>query len=127
MQFEKLDVWKRASRLACDIYKVTKDCKDFGFKDQVTRSAVSIPSNIAEGIERETANDESRFLYYAKGSAGELVTQLYIGIEIGFIAKDEGLKLVAETKEVAAMIAALIKRRKGFVKELEPDYDIGSS
>jgi four helix bundle protein len=127
MQFEKLDVWKRASRLACDVYQVTKNCKDFGFKDQVTRSAVSIPSNIAEGIERETANDESRFLYYAKGSAGELVTQLYIGIEIGFIAKDEGLKLVAETKEVAAMIAALIKRRKGFVKELEPDYDIGSS
>lgn len=44
MQFEKLDVWKRASRLACDIYKVTKDCKDYGFKDQVTRSAVSVPS-----------------------------------------------------------------------------------
>ena len=50
MQFEKLDVWKRASRLACDIYKATKDCKDYGFKDQVTRSAVSIPSNIADKI-----------------------------------------------------------------------------
>ena len=127
MQFEKLDVWKRASRLACDVYQVTKNCKDFGFKDQVTRSAVSIPSNIAEGLERGSANDESRFLYYAKGSAGELVTQLYIGIEIGFIAKDEGLKLVAETKEVAAMIAALIKRRKGFVKEQGPNYDTGST
>jgi four helix bundle protein len=127
MQFEKLDVWKRASRLACDIYKVTKGCKDYGFKDQLTRSAVSIPSNIAEGLERGSANDKSRFLYYAKGSAGELVTQLYIGIEIGFIAKDEGLKLVAETKEVAAMIAALIKRRKGFVKEQGPNYDTGST
>ncbi len=66
MQFEKLDVWKRASRLACDIYKVTKDCKDYGFKDQVTRSAVSVPSNIAEGIERETVNDESKFFIMLK-------------------------------------------------------------
>jgi len=127
MQFEKLDVWKRASRLACDIYKVTKDCKDYGFKDQVTRSGVSIPSNIAEGLERGSANDESRFLYYAKGSAGELVTQLYIGIEIGFIEKEYGLKLISEVKEVAAMIAALIKRRKGFVKEQEPNYNTVSS
>lgn len=127
MQFEKLDVWKRASRLACDIYKVTKDCKDYGFKDQVIRSAVSVPSNIAEGLERETVNDECRFLYYAKGSAGELVTQLYIGIEIDFIEKEYGLKLISEAKEVAAMIAALIKHRKGFVKEQESNYDIGSS
>ncbi|WP_257324815.1 four helix bundle protein [Pseudoalteromonas rhizosphaerae] len=127
MQFEKQDVWKRASRLACDTYKAIANCKDFGFKDQVTRSALSIPSNIAEGVERETLNDESRFLYYVKSSAGELVTQLYIGIEIGFIDKEHGLKLISEAKEVAAMIAALIKRRKGFVKEQEPDYDIGSS
>lgn len=105
MQFEKLDVWKRASRLAFDIYKVTKDCKDYGFKDQVTRSAVSVSSNIAEGIERETVNDESKFLYYAEGSAGELVTKLYIGAEIGFIEKEHELKLVSESKEVAAMIA----------------------
>jgi four helix bundle protein len=93
----------------------------------LTRSAVSVPSNIAEGLERETVNDESRFLYYAKGSAGELVTQLYIGIEIGFINKEYGLKLISEAKEVAAMIASLIKRRKGFVKEQESNYDIGSS
>ena len=106
---------------------MTKDCKDYGFKDQVTRSAVSVPSNIAEGIERETVNDESKFLYYAKGSAGELVTQLYIGIEIGFIEKEHGLKLVPEAKEVAAMIALLIKRRKGFVKERESIYGVGSS
>ena len=50
MKFEQLDVWKRASRLACDIYKATAKCKDYGFKDQVTRSAISIPSNIADKI-----------------------------------------------------------------------------
>ena len=50
MKFEQLDVWKRASRLACSIYKLTKDCKDFGFKDQITRAGLSIPSNIADKI-----------------------------------------------------------------------------
>ena len=113
MQFEQLDVWKRASRLACDTYKALANCKDYGFKDQVTRSAVSIPSNIAEGMERDSQAEQARFLYYAKGSAGELVTQVYIGIQIGLIKKESGLKLVTESKEVASMIAALIKIRKG--------------
>ena len=48
MKFEQLDVWKRASRLACEIYKQMANCKDYGFKDQLTRSALSIPSNIAD-------------------------------------------------------------------------------
>ncbi|NIZ07445.1 four helix bundle protein [Pseudoalteromonas sp. HF66] len=118
MKFEQMDVWKKSSRLACDIYKVMFVCKDYGFKDQITRAALSIPSNIAEGLERETENDEARFL----GSAGELVTQLYIGIEIKFIDKHVGLQLISEAKEVAAMIAALIKLRKGCVKESAIDY-----
>jgi len=125
MQFEQLDVWKRASRLTCDIYKLMSKCRDYGFKDQITRSALSIPSNIAEGLERETEKDEARFLYYAKGSAGELVTQIYIGIEINYIDKVTGIKLVCESKEIAAMIAALIKRRKGYVKEQASEYNIG--
>lgn len=98
--------------------------KDYGFKDQITRSALSIPSNIAEGLERETEKDEARFLYYAKGSAGELVTQIYIGIEINYINKAAGLKLVSESKEIASMIASLIKRRKGYVKEEKAEYSI---
>ncbi|WP_345779679.1 four helix bundle protein [Pseudoalteromonas sp. Isolate3] len=91
MKFEQMDVWKKSSRLACDVYKVMFVCKDYGFKGQITRAALSIPSNIAEGLERETCNDEARFLYYAKGSAGELITQLYIGIEIKFMDKHVGL------------------------------------
>jgi four helix bundle protein len=50
MKFEQLGVWKRASRLACNTYKAINKCKDFGFKDQVTRAAISIPSNIADKI-----------------------------------------------------------------------------
>nr|WP_039849500.1 four helix bundle protein [Grimontia indica] len=119
MDFEKLDVWKRSCRLSCDVYKQMDSCKNFGFKDQLT---ISIASNIAEGEERETANESARFLYIAKGSAGEAITQIYIGIEAGFIDKQIGLALIKEAKEISAMLGALIKRRKGSVREPSPEY-----
>ncbi|MDD1796043.1 four helix bundle protein [Enterovibrio sp. ZSDZ42] len=122
LDFEKLEVWKRSCRLSCEIYKEMDRCKNFGFKDQLTRSALSIASNIAEGEERETAKESARFLYIAKGSAGEAITQIYIGIEAGFLEKQKGLALIKETKEISAMLAALIKRRKGSVCEPNPEY-----
>jgi four helix bundle protein len=61
-------------------------------------------------------------LYYAKGSSGELLTQTYIGIDIGYIDKSEGAKIIAECKELSAMMAALIKMRKGFVREESEQY-----
>ena len=83
--FEDLEVWKRSARVSADIYKTLANLKDFGFKDQITRSGLSIPSNIAEGSERETDKERANFLNYAKGSAGELRTQIYIGMDIGYI------------------------------------------
>jgi S23 ribosomal protein. len=65
-------------------------CNDYGFKDQITRSGLSIPSNIAEGEEREYVKDQLRFLNIAKSSTAELITQIYIGIEIGYIEKRQG-------------------------------------
>jgi len=123
MNFEQLQVWQRSCRLSCKIYSLMKNCKDYGFKDQITRSSLSIPSNIAEGEERETAKESARFFYYAKGSAGELLTQIYIGVEIGYINKSESQNLIQETKEIAAMIASLIKIRKGYVSEEHATYD----
>lgn len=122
LNFEKLEVWKRSCRLSCDLYKLLDVCKNYGFKDQLTRSALSIASNIAEGEERETANESARFLYIAKGSAGEAITQLYIGIEAGFLDKQKGLALINEAKEISAMLASLIKIRKGYVREDSPKY-----
>ena len=75
-------------------------------------------------VERDSQADQARFLYYGKGSAGELVTQIYIGIEIGLIERELGLKLITESKEVASMLAALIKIRKSSIKELEPNYNL---
>ncbi|MGI2091611.1 four helix bundle protein [Shewanella oncorhynchi] len=122
MRFEQLDVWKRAYRLSCDVYKELKNCRDYGLRDQMTRAAVSIPSNIAEGEERESTAESARFLYFAKGSSGELITQIYIAIEIGVIDKQNGMTLIKEAKEISAMIASLIKIRKGSVREEFADY-----
>lgn len=109
MKFEDLDVWKRSARLSAEIYKNLAELKDYGFKDQITRSALSIPSNIAEGYERETNKETANFLNYAKGSAGELLTQIYIGMEIGYINKVTGKEWLKETEEIAKMIAGFRK------------------
>lgn len=96
MKFEDLDVWKRAARLSAELYNGLSNIQDFGFRDQVTRSGLSIPSNIAEGMERESQKDCIRFLYYAKGSCGELRTQIYIGMDTGYIDAGIGKKWIQE-------------------------------
>ena len=117
MNFEDLEVWKRAARLSSNLYKNLMDLRDYGFRDQITRAGLSIPSNIAEGFERESNRECVRFLLYAKGSCGELRTQIYIGIDIGYIPKEAGLLWIKETKEVSAMLGGLIKTRKTFTAD----------
>ena len=107
MKCEKLDVWKKSARLSADVYKYLKNLKDFGFKDQITRSALSIAINIAEGIEKESNKDKIRFLNISEGSIAELITQIYIGIEIGYIKKDIGLNWKNELDEISKMIKSL--------------------
>ena len=110
MAFEDLEVWKRSARLSVTLYQQTKALKDFGFRDQLTRSGLSVPSNIAEGFERDSDAEIARFLTIAKGSAGELRTQIQIGIEAGFLDRTEGLKWADEARQISRMLAALIKR-----------------
>ena len=110
--FEDLDVWKRSSRLTVEIYRILRECRDFGLKDQMTRSAVSIPSNIAEGAERVSPREYSRFLYIARGSAAELRTQLYIASKVGIINNTVANKLIIEVTEISAMIRGLAKSLK---------------
>lgn len=109
MRFEDLDVWKRSSRLSVLLYQHFADLKDYGFKDQITRSSLSIPGNIAEGIERVTIRVKRNFLNYSKGSCAELRTQIYIGMEIGYIPRDEGKAWAKETEEISSMLNGLMK------------------
>ena len=107
--FEELDVWKRAVELSAAIYRETKDLRDFGFRDQITRAGLSIPSNLAEGIERSTPADQCKFLDYARASCGEVRTQAIVGMKVGFISEEVGQTWSNETKQLAAMINGLIR------------------
>jgi len=110
--FEDLEVWKRGCRIAVKIYEILKDCRDYGLKDQMTRSAVSIPSNIAEGAERDSVAEYIRFLHIAKGSAAELRTQVYIAQQIAVINQNTKNELIEDLKITSSMLHALIKSLK---------------
>jgi four helix bundle protein len=108
-RFEELDVWKRSARLSAELYKALADLRDFGFRDQITRAGLSIPSNIAEGYERDSKKEIANFLNYAKGSAGELRTQIYIGMEANYIDSETGRRWIQEAEEISRMLHSLIR------------------
>ena len=105
--FEDLAVWQRGCRLTVDIFKNFANCKNFSFKDQIQRAALSIPSNIAEGSERGSSKDFAHFLNIAKGSCGELRTQLYIARKLELVTKPTFDTAVKESKELSAMLEGL--------------------
>lgn len=110
--FEDLHIWQEGMKLCDEIYTVLKKCRDYSLRDQMQRSAVSIPSNIAEGFELSTNRAFIRHLYIAKGSGGELRTQIYIAIRQGYIDQQKGSELVDLTKKLASMISNFITARK---------------
>jgi four helix bundle protein len=110
--FEELEVWQRACRLAVRVYEVLKDSKDYGLKDQMSRAAISIASNIAEGSERNSNAEFIRFLNIAKGSGAELRTQTYIACRIGVIGEEIQKELTVELKRISSMIYGLIQSIK---------------
>ncbi|WP_438300713.1 four helix bundle protein [Pseudomonas sp. NMS19W] len=110
MDFEKLVVWQRSKCLAVEIYREFARCGDFGFKDQITRSALSVPSNIAEGMERRSAREKIHFLWVAKGSCGELRTQVLIARDIAYIAAPLAENWIMETRELSRMLGGLINK-----------------
>ena len=110
--FEDLDVWKRGCNLAVDLHVLLADSKDFALRNQMERSSLSIPSNIAEGAERDSTPDFIKFLRYSKGSCGELRTQLYISERIrkrlGAPLLEESRAMIKETRELSRMLQGLI-------------------
>ena len=108
-QFEDLEVWKRAARLAVDVLKCVENIKLYALRDQMARAAISVPSNIAEGAERDSDREFARFLRIAKGSAGELRTQFYLGVKAGIINQDAATAPIKELKEIGAMLQGLIR------------------
>ncbi len=113
--FEDLKVWQKSVDLAIKVYKITKEepfNRDFGLKDQVRRSSVSISSNIAEGDQLSSDKAAIRHFNIAKGSTAELFTQSIIAEKVGYLKSGDYQYLISETKEILAMLTNLIKHRK---------------
>jgi len=115
MSFESLKCWQMSKNIAIEIYQISSTgelSKDFGLKEQLRRSAVSIPSNIAEGKERGTSCEFIRFLLIAKSSAAELMTQLIIAKDVGYLSQSDFLDLKDKVDRISSSIGALIKSIK---------------
>jgi four helix bundle protein len=110
--FEDLEVWKKAVSVSVKVYEILKDSRDYGLKDQMTRAAVSIASNIAEGAERDSKAEFIRFLHIAKSSAAELRTQMYIANRIRLISDEAVREIVEELVTISKQLHALIRHIK---------------
>jgi four helix bundle protein len=119
-KFDKIEdivVWQLAIELTNAIYKITNNNvfnKDFALRDQIRKSAISVPSNIAEGFERNSTNQFLYFLVIAKGSAGELRTQLLIAKNQNYISQLEFEKINKDAFEVSKKLGAFITYLKEF-------------
>ncbi len=111
-QFEDLKIWKDAAAISVSIIKMSMNgplSKDFGIRDQIRRSALSISSNIAEGFEYNNNKEFILFLKYSKGSAGELRSQLYIAFSAELIEKEIYDGFRKELLEMSRQISGFIK------------------
>lgn len=113
MGIEQFQVWQRGMALVPRIYRLTKQLprdETYGLKPQIRRAAISIPSNLAEGHARRGRRDFARFVSHAQGSLAELLTQLQLTIDLGYIKPQRLVAVITEIKELSRMLNAT--RRK---------------
>jgi four helix bundle protein len=108
-RFEDIFAWQKAQELTFNMYRILKDVRDYGFKDQIQRASVSIMNNIAEGFELQTNKELIRFLYIAKGSCGEVRSMLYIAKQLGYISEEDFSKNMNLALETSRLISGFIK------------------
>jgi four helix bundle protein len=108
-KFEDIVAWQKAQDLAVIIYEYFALNKDYGFKDQIARASVSISNNIAEGFDRSSDAEFSRFLFIAFGSCSEVKSMLYLAERLKYVNAEKRDQLLQKTTEVSKIINGLIK------------------
>jgi len=111
--YKDLNIWKRSIVAVEDIYKITKNFPKeeiYGLTSQLRRSAVSIPSNIAEGFARFSNKEYKQFLFISLGSCAELSTQIIISLQLEYLESKEADQLLNEIDEISKMTMSLIKK-----------------
>lgn len=118
-KFEELNIWQDALKITQEIYNLTVKrgfSQDFSLRDQLRRGIVSVSSNIVEGFEKNNNNEFIRFLKIAKGSVGEVRSQLYIALAVHYINQNEfqGVNTMLENlaKQIGAFISYLENKRR---------------
>jgi len=109
-RFEDLIAWQKARALTADVYRISSKgrfSRDFALRDQIRSCAISVSSNIAEGFERWSLREFHKFMTYAKGSCGELKTQLYIAGDVGYLSEETLQPLLQQAQSVGEIIGRL--------------------
>jgi four helix bundle protein len=115
-KFEDIEAWKlarKATKLVYDASSSKKFCLDFALVNQIRRASISIVSNIAEGFEREGNKEVLQFLAIAKGSCGEVRSQLYIALDQNYIDETTFSTISETLREISRTISGLMKYLKG--------------
>jgi len=113
-RFEDLEIWQEARRLYREVYGSLRGCKDYSFRDQMQRAALSAMNNIAEGFERKTKKDFAHFLDLAKGSAGEVRSMAFAAEDIAIIQKGAAERLRADYETLSRRIAGFQKHLRAY-------------
>jgi len=115
LSHKKLDVWRKSMELTTEIYTLTNNFPDnelYGLTSQLRRAAVSIPSNIAEGSARKTADDRRRFYEIARSSVTEVDTQIELALRFKYCSQADVKELDDIMNHVFALLSRLINRTK---------------
>lgn len=108
-RFEDIIAWQEAEKLTIEVYKQFKDCRDFGFKDQIQRASVSIMNNIAEGFERYSNKELKNFLFIAKGSCGEVRSMINLALKLNYLTEEQYKNSLFSSIKISKLISGFIK------------------
>jgi four helix bundle protein len=117
-KFEDIIAWQKAQDLAVEVYEAFHLMKDYGFKDQICRAAVSISNNIAEGFDRNSDAEFAKFLNYSLASNSEVKSMSFLANRLSYIFDEKKESLVNRSEEIAKIIKGL---KKSLKKSLSPN------
>lgn len=109
-KFEDIIAWQKAEELSLRVYAAFRVSKDYSFRDQIQRAAVSVMNNIAEGFERKGNKEFRKFLYISKGSCGEVRSMLYLALKLEYIDSKEYSYISELSLEISRMLSGFIKK-----------------
>jgi len=111
-RFEDIESWKEARNLVKDIYAVFRECKDYGFKDQIQRASVSVMTNISEGFDRGSNKEFIQFLIIARGSLSEVRSLSYAALDVGYLQSIQAISIQEKCIKLSNLINGFIRYLK---------------